>query len=80
MTVLDALRAAEKRPHGVAFASRGAGETAFVTRLDDVDNQGGAAGAKNWTFRVNDRLQDASCGVVEVKAGDIILWKFGAYE
>jgi len=80
MTVLDALKAAGNRPHGITFASRGAGPTAFVIRLDDVENQGGATSAKNWTFRVNDRLQDESCGLVEIKPGDSILWKFGAYE
>lgn len=80
MTVLDVLKAAEKHSHGISIAAHGSGETAMVTKIDDETNQGGATGAKNWIFRINGRLGDESCGVTAVRAGDTVLWKFGAYE
>jgi Domain of unknown function (DUF4430) len=80
LTALDVLTAAQNHPHGITFVARGAGPTAFVTRLDDLENQGGSPDAKNWVFRINDRLVDEGCGVAEVRPGDVILWKFGAYE
>jgi hypothetical protein len=80
LTTLDVLAAAKNRPHGVTFAARGSGSTAFVTQVDDLKNQGGGDDAKNWVFRINDHLVDKSCGLAEVRPGDVILWKFGAYE
>jgi hypothetical protein len=80
LTALDALAAAKNRPHGVTFVARGSGPTAFVTQVDDLQNQGGEANSKNWTFHINDRLVDKSCGLADVRPGDIILWKFGASE
>jgi hypothetical protein len=80
MTVLDALRAAQQHSHGISFAAHGSGETAIVSKIDDETNQGGATGAKNWIFRINGHLGDESCGIAEVRPGDTVLWKFGAYE
>ena len=40
MTVLDVLKAAEKNSHGISFPAHGSGETAMVTKIDDVANQG----------------------------------------
>lgn len=80
MTVLDVLEAAKSHPHGFTFTSRGSGEATIVTKIDDLANQDGAEGAKNWLFYVNDRLADKSCGVATVKPGDSILWKFQTKE
>jgi len=80
MTVLDVLKAAQEHSHGVSFSARGSGETAMVTKIDDLTNQGGASDAKNWIFRTNGRMGDESCGITEVHPGDTVLWKFGPYE
>jgi hypothetical protein len=80
MTVLDALEAAKVQPHGIAFSARGSGETALVTKIDDVENQQGAGEGTNWLFYVNDQLADKSCGAATVKPGDSILWKFQVKE
>jgi uncharacterized protein DUF4430 len=80
MTVLDVLMAAKAHPRGITFIYRGSGETAILTKLDDLENQGGIADAKNWIFYVNDRLADKSFGAYVVQPGDAILWKFGIYE
>src|SRR5260370_42667911 len=48
MTVLDVLEGARANQHGITFTQRGSGETALVTKIDDIANQGGAEGAKNW--------------------------------
>jgi hypothetical protein len=80
MTVLDALESAKANQHGITFTQRGSGETAMITKIDDLANQEGAEGAKNWLYYINDRLADKSCGAATLKPGDSILWKFQAKE
>lgn len=80
MTVLDALEAAKAHPHGVTFASRGSGAMTLITKIDDVANQEGAEGAKNWLFFVDDKLADRGCGAASVKPGDSILWRYQVKE
>ena len=75
-TVLDVLVAAQKHPRGIKFVHRGKGETAFLTRIDDRENEGRG---RNWVYRVNGELADRSFAVRAVKPGDTILWKFGEY-
>ena len=77
MTVLDALKAAQAHSHGVAFTSKGSGETAMVTKIGDLKNEGTG---RNWIFYVNDKPGEASAGISAVKAGDVILWKFERYD
>jgi hypothetical protein len=79
MTVLDVMQASQRHSHGIAIAVRGSGETALLTKLDDVANEEGAAGARNWIFYVNDHMADRSLGATPVKSGDTILWKFERY-
>ena len=73
MTVLDALLDAQKLPRGIRFEHRGGGETAFVSKIDDLTNEGRG---KNWTYRVNDKRADRGCGVYPLVALDRVLWKF----
>ncbi|MBX7165398.1 MAG: DUF4430 domain-containing protein [Pirellulales bacterium] len=77
MTVLDALQAAQKVSHGIQFVSRGQGEIAFVSQIDDLKNQGGGADGRNWVFSVNEKTADRSCGILQVRPGDRIAWRFG---
>lgn len=74
-TVLDALTAAQAHPRGIRFTHRGAGETAFVSKIDDLANEGG--GGRNWRFHVNGKGGDRSCGIFELQAGDSVVWQFG---
>jgi hypothetical protein len=76
LTVLDLLKAADRHPHGIDIEYRGQGATAFLTKIDDLENEGSG---KNWIFRVNGKLADRSFAVFELKRGDTILWKFGEY-
>ena len=79
--MLDTLQAAPKTcSHGISFSAHGSGETAMVTKIDDVANQGPATDSKNWIFRINGRLGDESCGLAKVRPGDTVLWKFEHYE
>lgn len=78
LTVLDAVKAAEKHPRGIEVKVRGSGAIAFLTQIDDVKNEGGRG--RNWIFRVNGKLADRSCGVFPLKPGDTILWRFQEYE
>src|SRR5262245_6666495 len=57
MTVLDALNDAKASPHGITFQNRGSGATAFLTKIDDLANEGGG-GKRNWIYWVNTTLGD----------------------
>ena len=74
LTVLGALEAAAKHPRGVQFKHRGSGSSAFVTAIDDLANEGRG---KNWTYQVNGKRADKSCGVWELKPGDAVVWRYG---
>jgi hypothetical protein len=74
MTVFDALQAVEKHPRGVKVASIGRGETVFITAIDNVANEG--ANGRNWRYTVNDQPAQSSAGVMELKAGDAVVWRF----
>jgi len=74
MTVFDALQAAEKHSRGIKVAFTGRGESVFITSIDDVVNEG--ASGPNWRYSVNDQPAQSSAGIMEVKAGDSIMWRF----
>jgi hypothetical protein len=76
MTVLDAMEEAQKHPRGMKFVHRGKGETAFLTRIDELENEGRG---RNWMYRVNGELAKKSFAILTVKAADTILWTFGEY-
>ncbi len=75
-TVLDAMKAATARPHGISFSYTGAGDTAMVTKIDDVQNQGGGAGKKNWQYGVNGTPGNRSFAAFELQAQDVVVWRF----
>ena len=74
-TVLDVMNAAKDRPHGISFSYTGSGASAFLTRIDDVANEGGGA-KKNWQLWVNTSYADRSFGVYEVQPLDVVFWRF----
>ncbi len=74
-TVLDVMNAAKDRPHGITFSYTGSGASAFLTRIDDVANEGGGA-KKNWQLWVNTAYADRSFGVYEVQPLDVVFWRF----
>jgi hypothetical protein len=74
-TVLDVMNAAKDRPHGITFSYTGSGASAFLTRIDDVANEGGGA-KKNWQLWVNTSYADRSFGVYEVQPLDVVFWRF----
>lgn len=73
-TVLSTLERAQNM-NKLKVKFRGSGETAFVTSIGGVENEG--ADGQNWIFLVNDELGDRSAGVFEVQPGDTISWSFG---
>ena len=77
LTVLGATQAAQKHPRGIKIKVRSSGSTAFLTQIDDVENEGNG---KNWIFRVNGKLADRSSGIYKLDKGDTILWRFQKYE
>jgi hypothetical protein len=77
-TVLDVMNAAKVHPHGITFSYTGSGDAAFLTRIDDIPNEGG--GGKSWQLWVNTAYADRSFGVYEVQAFDVIYWRFATKE
>ena len=75
-TVLDVMNAAKDRPHGISFSYTGSGASAFLTRIDDVANEGGTATKKNWQLWVNTSYAERSFGVYEVQPLDVVFWRF----
>lgn len=73
MTALDTLVEAKKHARGVQFEHRGSGETAFVTQIDDLKNEGNG---RNWLYRVNDQPGTTSSGIFKLSRDDRVLWKF----
>ena len=64
------MNAAKDRPHGITFSYSGSGASAFLTRIDDVANEGGAK--KNWQLWVNTSYADKSFGVYEVQRRGVL--------
>lgn len=79
MTVLAALEAAAAGPRPIALAHRGSGEIAFVMKIDDLRNEGGGDG-RAWTFKVNGKTAEKSCGIFVLSAGDVVTWTYGVFE
>ena len=75
-TILDAMKAATTRPHGISFSYTGSGDSAVLTKIDDVQNEGGGAGRKNWQYWGNGTYGDRSFAVFELQAQDTIVWRF----
>lgn len=79
-TVLDAMRRAQASPHGIRFEHTGDGASAFLTKIDDLENEGGGAEAKNWVFRVNGKLATKSFGIFQLKPNDVVKWRFEVFK
>ena len=78
MTVLDLLKAAKRHRRGITFRYRGSDSIALLTKIDDLENQGGRG--DNWIYRVNGKLGKQSFAVKKLSSSDHVLWKFGKYE
>jgi hypothetical protein len=77
-TVLDVMNAAKS--HGISFSYTGSGASAFLTRIDDVANEGGGGSKKNWQLWVNTSYADKSFGVYELQPLDVVFWRFTMQE
>jgi len=75
-TVLDAMKAATARPHGISFSFTGTGDATMLTKIDDVASEGGGAGKKNWRYWVNGAYGDRSFATFALQAHDHIVWRF----
>ena len=81
MTVLDVMRYATDHPHGITYEHRGKGEIAFLSKIDDVENEGG--GGRNWIFYTGKKDEDrgqSSFAVAKPPVGSTILWRFEEYK
>ncbi len=70
MSVADLMKAWPN----IAIKQKGSGESAFVTEIDGVENQG--ADGQNWIYSVNGQIADRSYAVYNLKSGDQVLWTF----
>jgi hypothetical protein len=75
-TVLDAMKEATARPHGISFSFTGTGDATMLTKIDNVASEGGGAGKKNWRYWVNGAYGDRSFATFALQAQDDIVWRF----
>jgi hypothetical protein len=75
-TVLNVMEAAQRSPHGITFTYTGQGTSAFMTKIDDAQNQSGGANARNWQYWVNTAHADRSFALYGVNAADTVFWRF----
>ena len=80
LTVLGALQATSKHPHGVEFRSRGSGAYTLVTQIGDLKNEGAEDRGRNWIYRVNGKKADVGVGAYELRPADTILWRFERHD
>jgi hypothetical protein len=73
----DGMTAADltKAWPNITIKQKGDGESAFVTAIDEVENQG--ADGKNWMYSVNGQMADRSFAIYKLKPDDHVLWTFG---
>lgn len=76
MTVLDAMKLARAHGRGVTFESKGSGDTAFITQIADLKNEGGGETARNWIYKLNGQRGSRGVGAAKLEPGDVILWEF----
>ncbi len=80
MTIFDAMQQARRSAHGITFEYSGKGSTAFLKQIDDLKNEGGGEDNKNWILRVNKKLATQSFGIYELKAKDVVRWRFEKFK
>lgn len=80
MTVLQGLNRAKASPHGITFKFSGKGGSAFLSKIDDLQNEGGGANGKNWIYRVNDKLATKGLGIYKLRPSDVVKWRFEAFK
>jgi hypothetical protein len=79
-TVLDAMTAAAARAHGISFSYTGSGATAVLIKINDVQNQGGGAGKKNWQYWVNGSYGNRSFAAFALQPQDVVVWRFATQQ
>jgi len=72
ITVLDALKGASKKPHGIRFDADGEGRFAFFTEIDGQVNDANGS----WMYWVNGVYATVGCGEHILKPGDVVRWEF----
>ncbi len=77
MTGLDCMEAVRKHPRGPMMVIKGAGETAFLTKIEEAEN--GSNGGAAWIYYINGEQAKESFGRKKVNEGDAVLWKFEEY-
>lgn len=79
MTAMDALLAAKAHARGIKLEYTGKGETAFVSSIEEMKNQGSGKDKKNWQFFVNDVFATQGPGAMPLKAGDTVRWVYDTW-
>jgi len=80
MSVDEAIATANAHAHGIKFTRIGAGETALITQIGDVKNEGAGRDRRNWLYWLNGKLADVGIGAQTLEPGDVVLWRFERYD
>ena len=78
MTVQDAMEAAKSLRPGLTYTIRGSKDTAFLTDIDGIKNEG-SAGKRNWLYWVNNAFGDRSIGIRTLTIDDAVVFRFGVW-
>src|SRR5439155_7825081 len=80
MTVEDAIKLAKAAGHGISYVATGTGQTFFLTKIDDLQNEGGGAGKKNWQYWLNGQYAQVGAGSQKLTPDDVVRCKFAEYK
>ena len=80
MSAVDALLAARTHPRALTVETSGAAETAFVSAIDGVRNEGSGDTARNWQFFVNADFGRRGAGATMLNPGDRVTWVFAVWQ
>lgn len=80
MTVKDVMEQAEDDAGKLSFDYAGRGETAILSAIDGVENQGAGRAAKNWLYWVGDTFATRSFAIAPVEPGQTVTWRFAPYD
>ena len=79
MTVLDALKLADRHARGIELQAGGSGSSAYVRKIDDLQNQGGGNNARNWLYWLDGKFAEAGAGDNPMQPGAHAYWKYCEY-
>lgn len=80
MSAVSALQDAAAHTRALPIEISGSGETAFVSAIDGLKNEGAGDKARNWQFFVNSDFGRRGAGATMLSPGDRVTWVFAVWQ